>query len=316
MSQIVENFEKEAPESRSLFYSCLERLWKNRLAKVCIVVIAAYFLLTIFLYAADVFNFQTAPAKWDQKTGAEYEPPNMKNPFGTDYLGRSVLRKTLYGAKVSMTVAFFASFLSFAIGVSLGSLAGYFRGLLDDIVVWLLTTFSAIPYILLILAFALVLKERAINLKWLGLGQLSLAGIPAICIAIGLTGWVGICRLVRAEVMKLKSCNFVVAAKAYGCSDIAIIFRHIIPNLSYLIIITFAIRFVYYIHAEAILGFIGLGVKNAPSWGSMIDMARQDLTKGVWWEMTAASAAIFLISLALNCFADCLKNSLDPKFRN
>jgi len=281
----------------------------------CIVIISIYFLLTAFIYLAELFHWQISPTKWDNVVGTVYEPPGRENPFGTDYLGRSVLRKTLYAAKVSITVAFWASLISFTVGVCLGALAGYFRGFVDDIIVWLLTTLTSVPYILLILAFALVLSDKSINLKFFSLGKINLTGIPAVCLAIGLTGWTGICRLIRAEVIRQKHFCYVLAAKSKGCSDMRILFRHILPNVSHIVIITFSLRFVYYIHAEVMLSFLGVGAKNVPSWGSMIDAARVDLTRGCWWEMTAATAAIFIISLALNIFADRLRQYLDPKLR-
>jgi len=291
----------------------ISKLTKSKLAVVCIVIISIYFLLTAFIYLAELFHWQIGPLKWDSVTGSVYEPPSTKNPFGTDYLGRSVLRKTLYAAKVSITVAFWASLISFTIGICLGAAAGYFRGFADDIIVWLLTTLTSVPYILLILAFALVLSGKSVNL--FGLGKINLTGIPAVCLAIGLTGWTGICRLIRAEVIRQKQFDYVLTAKSKGCSNMRILFSHILPNASHIVIITFSLRFIYYIHAEVMLSFLGVGAKNVPSWGSMIDAARIDLTRGCWWEMTAATAAIFIISLALNIFADKMRQYLDPKLR-
>jgi peptide/nickel transport system permease protein len=115
--------------------------------------------------------------------------------------------------------------------------------------------------------------------------------------------------------MKHKERDYILAAQSYGCSSSRIIFRHLIPNVFHLIIISFSLRFVGFIQAEVILSFLGLGEKNSPSWGAMIDAARLDLPKGYWWEMTAATVAIFLISLALNIFGDALRDSLDPKLK-
>jgi peptide/nickel transport system permease protein len=278
-------------------------------------IIFIYFGLAGFIYAAEVFKWDITPVKWDEKVGNEYESPSTKNIFGTDFLGRSVLRKTLYGAKVSITVAFWASVISLAIGIPLGAVAGYFRGFIDEIIVWVYTTLSSIPYILLILAFALVLKDKTVSLKWIGLGTFGLSGIVAVYLAMGLTSWVGICRLIRGEIIKHKQREYVLAAKSYGCSDARIIFRHLIPNVFHLVIINFSLRFVSFIQAEVILSFLGLGEKSRPSWGAMIDTARLDLPKGYWWEMTAATIAIFFISLALNVFGDALRDCLDPKLR-
>lgn len=308
MSEKQSNLKKELPKGRGLWADGLRRLCRRKLAMVSFAVIIAYLLLTGFVYIAEFRDWELGPTKWDEKVGAEYESPSAKNILGTDFLGRSVLRKMLYGAKVSLTVAFWASIISLAIGVPLGAMAGYFRGFIDEIIVWLYTTLGSIPYILLILAFALVLRDKTIF-------GYKLAGITAVYLAIGLTSWVGICRLIRGEVIKHKEREYILAAKSYGCGNSRIILKHLMPNVSHLIIINFSLRFVSFIQAEVILSFLGLGEKSQPSWGAMIDTARLDLPKGYWWEMTAATAAIFFISLALNIFGDALRDSLDPKLR-
>lgn len=228
--------------------------------------------------------------------------------FGTDFLGQSTFRKTLYGAKTSITVAVCASFISLLIGVPLGAIAGYFRGKTDDAIVWFYTTLSTIPYILLIMAFALVLKDREIF-------GIPLKGATSVYLAMGLTSWTGICRLIRGEIIKRKESEYVLSARAIGCSNTRIIFRHLLPNVFHIIIINFSLRFVGFIQAEVILSFLGLGETDKPSWGGMIDAARTELAQDVWWEMTAATIAVFFISLALNIFGDALRDCLDPKLR-
>jgi ABC-type dipeptide/oligopeptide/nickel transport system permease subunit len=275
---------------------------------VCLVIIVMYFLLAGYIYLAEAFNWQTGPRLWQQQVGKSYEPPGRANVFGTDIFGQSVLRKTLYGAKISITVALCASFISIAIGVPLGAAAGYFRGVADELIVWIYSTLSSVPYILLILAFAVVLRDKTVF-------GYKLTGITTVYLAIGLTSWVGLCRLIRGEVIKHKNRDYILAARSYGCSNGRIIFRHLLPNVSHLVIIDFSLRFVGFIHAEVILSFLGLGEANRPSWGTMINDARIELSRGVWWQMAAATVAIFFISLALNIFGDALRDSLDPKLR-
>jgi len=298
----------EQPKGRSLWVDGMRRLRRRRLAMVCLVVIVLYFLLVGFIYFAELFDLQVGPIRWVEEVGKSYEPPSSKNIFGTDIFGQSVLRKTLYGAKISMTVALCASFISLVIGVPLGAIAGYFRGFVDEIIVWIYSTLGSIPYILLILAFAVVLRDKS-------LFGYKLTGITSVYLAIGLTSWVGICRLIRGEVIKHKEREYVLAAKSYGCSGRQIIFRHLIPNVFHLVIIDFSLRFVAFIHAEVILSFLGLGEATRPSWGAMINDARIELSRGVWWQMAAATVAIFFISLTLNIFGDALRDSLDPKLR-
>lgn len=298
----------DLPKGRSLWQDGLHRLRKRKLAMVSLAVVCLYFVLAGFVFFSEVFDWQTAPSQWSEEVGAQHEPPSMEHPFGTDFFGQSVWRKTLYGAKVSITVALCASILSICIGVPLGAMAGYFRGWVDEIIVWVYSTLSSIPYILLLLAFSVALRDKTI----LGF---KMTGITSVYVVLGLTSWVGLCRLIRGEVIKHKERDYILAAKSYGCGRWRIIMKHLIPNVFHLVIIDFSLRFVSFIHAEVILSFLGLGVSTEPSWGSMINAARQEMQKGVWWEMAAASLAIFLISLALNTFGDALRDCLDPKLR-
>ena len=294
-------------KGQSLWSESIKRLRKRKLAVVCFWIIMFYVFIACYVQVAE-WSGSSWPANWDESTGMKYESPNSQNIFGTDIFGYSILRKVLYGTKISLKVAFFASVISILIGVPMGAAAGYFGGVIDEIVVWIYSTLSSIPYILLILAFALVLKDK----MFFGV---KLAGATTVYLAIGLTSWVGICRLIRGEVLKHKERDYILAAKSYGCSNGRIIFFHLVPNIFHIVIISFSLRFMSFIHAEVILSFLGLGEKDNPSWGAMIDSARLDLPKGYWWEMTAATVAIFFISLALNIFGDALRDSLDPKLR-
>ena len=298
----------ESPKGRSLWQDGLRRLRRRKLAMLCFAVVLSYFLLAGSIYLAELFDWQVGPTLWAQETGGSYEAPSSTNIFGTDIFGQSVLRKTLYGTKISIAVALFASFISIAIGVPLGAIAGYCRGFVDEIIVWVYSTLSSIPYLLLIMAFAVVLRDKT-------LFGYKLTGITSVYLALGLTGWVGICRLIRGEVIKHKEREYVLAAKSYGCSGRRVIFKHLLPNVFHLVIIDFSLRFVAFIHAEVILSFLGLGEATRPSWGAMINDARIELSRGVWWQMAAATVAIFFISLALSIFGDALRDSLDPKLR-
>jgi len=298
----------ESPKGRSLWQDGLRRLRRRKLVMLCFAIIVLYFLLAGFVYLAELFDLQVGPTLWAEEAGGSYEAPSLENILGTDIFGQSVLRKTLYGTKISITVALFASFISIAIGVPLGAIAGYCRGFVDEIIVWVYSTLSSIPYLLLIMAFAVVLRDKT-------LFGYKLTGITSVYLALGLTGWVGICRLIRGEVIKQKEREYVLAAKSYGCAGRRVIFKHLLPNVFHLIIIDFSLRFVAFIHAEVILSFLGLGEATRPSWGAMINDARIELSRGVWWQMAAATVAIFFISLALNIFGDALRDSLDPKLR-
>jgi len=309
-------------KGRSLWADGIRRLRKRNFAMICFGIVLVYFILAGIIFLDEVFNWNLKAFQWNEIVGPSYQAPMAEYTwtpegqtesrtdwtlFGTDFLGRSTLRKTIYGAKTSVTVALCASFISLLIGVPLGAIAGYFRGWVDDVIVWFYTTLGTIPYILLVMAFAVVLRENAFG--W------EIRGITAVYLAIGLTSWVGICRLIRGEIIKRKEGEYVLAARALGCSNGRIIFKHLLPNVFHVIIINFSLRFVSFIHAEVILSFLGLGETDKPSWGAMIDAARTELARNVWWEMAAATVAIFFISLALNIFGDALRDCLDPKLR-
>jgi peptide/nickel transport system permease protein len=140
-------------------------------------------------------------------------------------------------------------------------------------------------------------------------------GIYAVYLALGLTTWVSLCRLIRGEFIKHKEREYVMAARALGAGHFRIIFRHILPNVLHIVIINFSLRFVFAIQAEVILSYLGIGVQDMPSWGIMINDAKVELARGVWWQLAGATGAMFIIVLAFNVFGDALRDALDPKLR-
>lgn len=303
MSQIVETTIK----GHSLWSDAMRRLCRNKLAMLSLIVIVFYLVVALLVASGLLVS------DWNDSVGASYQPPSGDIPFGTDIFGLSVLRKTLYSTKVSMTVAFLASLISIGIGLPLGAIAGYFGHRVDSFIIWIYSTIESVPYILLVMAFAFVFRDKVFFEGTVY--EMELTGMSAVYLAIGLTSWVGLCRLIRGEVIKHKKRDYVTAAKAFGAGDFYIIFRHVLPNVVHLVIIDFSLRFVSFIHAEVILSFLGLGAKNQPSWGVMIDDARLELARGVWWQMAAATMAILIISLALNIFSDGLRDAIDPRLR-
>lgn len=230
-----------------------------------------------------------------------YEPPSADHIFGTDFFGRDVLDRAMQGTKIAFLVGFFSATLATLIGVSLGAFAGYFGGWVDDFIVWLYTTLESIPYILLISAFAFALGQ----------------GLTNLYIALGFTGWVKLCRLIRSEFLKQKNLDYVQAAQALGVGHFSKIFRHIFPNVAHLALIQFTLSFVFAIKAEVILSFLGLGVEpGTPSWGMMISDARVELTRGVWWNLLGATSFMFFLILSVNLFTDHLRSSLDPQSKS
>lgn len=288
--------EQQLPKGQSLWGDAWKRLKRDRLAMVCLGVVAFYAILAVLIKLGFVAS------TWNQTVGREYMEPSLENWrlwFGTDIFGRSVLLKTVYGAYVSMNVGLFSSLIALPIGVVLGASAGYFGGWIDDVITWFYTTISNIPSILLILSMALILGK----------------GLMSINIALGLSAWVGICRLIRGEFLKHKEREYVQAAKSLGAGNARRIFIHILPNVFHLIIIQFSFLFVGAIKTEVILSYLGLGVQGIPSWGTMIDEAKLELARGVWWQLGAATLAMIIVVLALNILGDALRDALDPKLK-
>jgi peptide/nickel transport system permease protein len=319
---------------RSLWRDAWRRIVRDRGAVICMAIIALYALTAVGVYvyetAAENRWFDGRFKTFEQMKDVERrnQPPSLGEGgaiLGTDWAGRSVLVKTVWGAKVSMMVGLFANVIAIPLGMILGVVAGYFSGrffrggFIDDLIVWLYSTLMSIPGIILLIAMKYAFKGVVWEPTVLGvpLITLDLGGIHGVIIALGVTSWIGTCRLVRAETLKLRELDYVIAARAIGRGRLAILSRHIMPNLMHLGIINFSLGFVGAVQAEVILSYLGLGVTDGtPSWGAMINSARQDLSAGYWWELTAAVAAMFLLVLALNILGDRLRDALDPRLKN
>lgn len=222
-------------------------------------------------------------------------------PFGADKWGQDILLKTIKGAETSILVGLLSAVLAVVIGTVLGAIAGYFGGWVDDILNWFYNIFTSIPYLLLVLAIAAVLQQK---------------GILSIVLILGLTGWTGVFRLIRAEYMKHKSREYVLAAKAIGVSHLRRMFVHIFPNVSHIALVQISILVVSFIKSEVILSFLGFGVPvGVVSWGSMLNEAQSELILGKWWQLAAASIAMAVLVTAFSMFTDALRDALDPKLK-
>lgn len=230
-------------------------------------------------------------------------------PFGGDRIGRDVLDKAIKGAQISILVGIAAAFLATLVGTVLGALGGYFGGRVGDFLEWLYNVFTSVPYILLIFALAAVFKSGP-------LGKTFSEGIAPVVIILGVVGWTGIYRLVRAEYIKHRNREYVRAAEAIGAGHFARMFVHILPNISHVVLVQLSLHVVSFIKAEVILSFLGLGVPiDMVSWGTMLAEAQSELVLGKWWQLAAATAfmAVFVTAFAL--MTDALRDAMDPKLR-
>jgi ABC-type dipeptide/oligopeptide/nickel transport system permease subunit len=229
-------------------------------------------------------------------------------PFGADKSGRNVLAMVLHGLRWAFIIGLVTTVISIALAVPIGAVAGFFGGRVDDVIVWFYTTLASVPFLLLLIAIlsAIPVESRAEFGMW------------AVLVVIGLVTWIGLARLVRAEFMKHKQREYVQACRALGYGNGRIIFGHILPNVSHIVIISFTIGFISSVTIEVFLTFVGVGASTEDmTWGRIITNAKTELSRdpSVWWPLAAATVMLFVLSLAFSIFGDALRDALDPKLK-
>ncbi len=275
----------------------MNRFLSLKSVRFSLIVLALYTIAAVWgeiQYRRAQFSGET-PAYNVVREERRYEAPSLKEDgyiMGSDNLGRSVAMRLCQGTRIAFHVGVVTSLIAIPLGVLLGAVGGYYGGRVDSFVVWLSATVSAVTSLILILAISMVVGK----------------GLMGIYLGIGFTTWVGVCRNVRAEVIKHRNRTYVQAAQMLGFSSLRILFRHIIPNVFHVILVSFSIRFPAAIGTEVFVSCLGIGVQGEPSWGSMLNNSRMRLWQGVWWEMTFVTLAIFGLVLAFNILADRLRD--------
>ena len=327
-----------ANTSPGLWTLAWRRLRADRVAMMALAVVAAFLLLLVLSSSGMV------AADWERETGVNYAPPSFVGadaagaavaaaptslpanafdpladdiaalgklgvaaapapkrptlPFGADKWGHDIVKKTVKGGQTSIVVGLGAALLAVILGTLFGALAGFYGGIVDDLFNWFYSVFTAIPSILMILTVAAVLQQK---------------GVTTIVLILGLTGWTGPFRLIRAEYIKHKGREYVLAAHAIGASHWRQMFGHIFPNVSHVALVQLSILVVGFIKAEVILSFLGFGVPvGTVSWGSMLNEAQNELILGKWWQLVAAASAMALLVTAFSLLTDALRDALDP----
>jgi len=241
--------------------------------------------------------------EWEEKAKQFQTAETVKAetlPFGGDRLGRDVLQKAIKGTEISVFVGVAAAVVATLIGVLMGAFGGFFGGKIGDLLEWVYNVFESIPNILLIFAFAAVVGR----------------GVESVVIILALTGWTGMYRQVRAEFIKHASRDYVRSAEAIGASSMSRMFKHILPNVSHVVLVRMGLLTVGFIKAEVILSYLGLGVRvDQVSWGTMLAEAQAELILGHWWQLAAATLFMAVFVTAFSLMADALRDALDPKLR-
>lgn len=283
-----------SPTRRSSRYKALTRLLRRPTALFAATLIALFLFTAAFAPLLSPFDPNA------QDLGARLLSPGTEgHPLGTDQLGRDVLARILYGARLSLLIASAGVALGLAIGLPLGLLAGFLGGWADEVIMRLGDIQLSIPFILLVIAIIAALGSSLINTIFI----------------LGVTSWVTYARIVRGEVLRLRELDYVQAASALGATAPRRLFKHIMPNTLGPLLIVITLEFARLVIAEAALSFLGLSGVSAetPSWGQLLSSGREVLFFGGWWVATFPGVAITLVVLAVNLFGDVLAEVLDPR---
>ncbi len=276
------------------FMELLSRLLMNKAAVIGLIILLVLIFCAVFADVITPYDY----AAQDLKN--RFVSPCYAHPFGTDNLGRDILSRVIYGARISLSVGVLSVCLSAVVGIILGAIAGFYGGAPDNLIMRVMDIFLAIPNLLLAISIAATLGN----------------GIPNLIMAIGIGAAPTYARIVRASVLSLKEQEFVEAARAVGASDAQIIASHIIPNCLAPIIVQMTLGVASAILSTASLSFIGLGIAPpTPEWGSMLSAGRQYI-RDAWYIVTFPGLAIMVTIFGLNLFGDGLRDALDPKLKN
>ncbi|MBX9848554.1 MAG: ABC transporter permease, partial [Rhodocyclaceae bacterium] len=240
--------------------------------------------------------------------------------FGTDKVGNDVLYLTLKSIRTALMIGTLTTLAMLPAALLLGILAGYKGGWIDDLIQYVYTVLNSIPGVLLIAA-AILMMQVVIDAhpEWFATAaERADARLLSLCLIMGITSWTGLCRLLRAETLKLRELEFVQAARAFGVSGFSIMARHILPNVMHIVMISVVMDFSGLVLAEAVLSYVGIGVDPSTiSFGTMINAARMELAREpmVWWSLISAFCFMFVLVLAANLFADVVRDAFDPRGR-
>lgn len=289
----IEGAEAIVRPSVTYWQDAWRRLKQNRLAMVGLWVIVAITLIAIFGPMFSPYSYS------DQSLFDQNMYISREHWLGTDDLGRDLLTRIMYGARISLTVGFVASFINLTVGVVYGGISGYYGGQVDNVMMRIVEILSGIPLLLYVILLMVVLRP----------------GLQNILIALGLVYWLGMARIVRGQILSLKEQDYVLAARTIGADNSRIIYKHLIPNAMGPIIVTATLNIPQAIFTEAFLSFIGLGV-NAPmaSWGVLANDALPSF-RTYPWQLFFPAIAISVTMLAFNFLGDGLRDALDPKQR-
>jgi ABC-type dipeptide/oligopeptide/nickel transport system permease subunit len=292
MSAVAETLPETKRTSDSLWSKGFRKLARDRVGLAALAVVLVYFAIACGVWLGLLGQ------GWYLTSESSYAPASTDHWFGTTRNGQDIFDRAVYSTKVAFEIGFLVAVLTTLIGGVLGALAGYYSGTwIDEAILWLKGVLDALPFYLFVAAVAFAMQGHPLGMH----------------VALIATLWTTTGRVVRGEVIKLKEREFVEAARAIGAGDLLIIFRHILPNTSHILLVQATIVFVTAIKAEVILSFLGIGTQDGVSWGLMLSQSTNEVTSGFFNNFIAASAFMFVLVMAFNLFSDSLQDALDPK---
>lgn len=281
-------------KSKSFYQDVMKRLLKSPTAIIGLIIVILFILVAVFApYIAPYDPYEMNLIK-------KHQPPSWEHLCGTDFFGRDVLTRILYGARISLIMGISVIAFRGLVGISLGLIAGYYRGWVETVIMRLTDAVIAFPGLILALAIMAVRGPGLFN----------------VFLALSIVGWTTFCRLVRGEVLSLRERDYVVAARSLGASDLKVMLVHILPNILPAIIVYGTLGIAIPIISEAGLSFLGLGAgSDQVTWGFMLSMARPYI-RYAWWSITFPGVAIVLVVLGFNLLGDGLRDALDPRMKD
>jgi len=314
----VTGFDATAVEQREEFsWTATERMaggtgrwaraWRrfktNRTALLGLAIIGVMVFAAVFARPIEVVGVTVQPvslAPFDPGASnyeALKEAPSLAHPFGTDWAGKDIFSRVMFGGRYSLSIGVIVVGLASLIGVPLGAIGGYFGGWIDEVIMRVVDVLYAFPFLVLAIALIAVLGQ----------------GFWKLILALVIIGWITYARIIRGEILSIKENEYVTAARALGARDRSIIFRHIVPNAIAPVVVQATLSIGTIVLAAAALGFLGLGLEpGSPEWGSMLARARDTLIQGEWWITVFPGLAIVMFVLSINLVGDGLRDAIDP----
>jgi len=278
--------------SENLWTKGFQKLRRDKFGKLSFFIVFLYFLIACGVWMGYLGT------EWDEIGDESWAPISAEHWCGTNLNGQDILDRALYGTRVAFEIGFIVALLTTAIGAVLGSIAGYYSGtMIDQVIIWIYGTMESIPFILFAAAIGFAMGDSPYG----------------IYIAMISVMWTSTAAVVRGEFIRIKNLEYIESARAVGVPVLKIIFKHMLPNTSHLLLISATLAFVAAIKTEVILSFLGIGVKEGISWGLMFAAAGSEVVAGYYTNFLTATMFMFILVLAFSVFADALQDALDPK---